>query len=165
MSRRAVLASLVGRLEDGLLVTMVAILLAISFGQILLRNLFDISLIWIDPLARHLVMWAGFFGALVAAREGKHIRIDALLRLLSPRRRIWAQLIGDTVSTAVCGFLASVAYDFVADERRYGATGLLDLPTWILQLVFPLCFGLMACRYAVRVAERVLAIARSETVS
>ena len=139
--RSDVAASLLGRFEDGLLALVVTLLLALSFGQILLRNLFEITFPWTEPLTRHLVLWTGFLGALVATREDKHIRIDVLLRLLPHARRCWAEVVSDLVAAALCGTLSWVAVGFVADERRYGAAGLLGLPTWTLQLIFPLCFG------------------------
>lgn len=154
---------LLSRFEDGLLVLLMALLLVVSFGQILLRNLFEMTLLWGEPLARHLVMWTAFLGALVATREGKHIRIDVLLRFLSGARRSWALLASELVSAATCGTLTWVALNFVADERRYGAVGFLDLPIWVLQLVFPLCFGLMACRYTARFARRTRALVRGDS--
>ena len=163
--RRDVTPSLLRRFEDGLLVSMVALLLILSFGQILCRNLFEITFLWVEPLARHLVMWTGFLGALVATREGKHIRIDVLLRFLPGPRRGWAELVGELVAAALCGVLSWVAVDFVTDERCYGGTGPLDLPTWVLQLIFPLCFGLMTCRYAARAARRAGALARGGRAS
>jgi len=155
--------SVLARLEDGVLVAMVTVLLLVSFGQILLRNLFQVTPLWIEPLARHLVMWTGFLGALAATREGRHIRIDAVLRLLPPLGRAAALLLSGAVSALTCGVLAWVAFGFVADERRYGAVGFLDLPTWILQVIFPACFALMACRYASGLAPQARDLARQWT--
>ncbi|MFH1568270.1 MAG: TRAP transporter small permease [Gemmatimonadota bacterium] len=155
-------ASLLRRLEDGLLVALVGVLLFLSFAQIVLRNLFAATPVWLDPLTRHLVMWTGFLGALVATREDKHIRIDAGLRLLSPPRRAQVLLVGEGVAAATCGWLAWVAVRFVADERTMGVAAFPGVPTWVAQLVFPLCFGLMACRYAVRAARRSLALCRGD---
>ncbi|MFC1525356.1 TRAP transporter small permease [Candidatus Latescibacterota bacterium] len=155
-------ASLLRRFEDGLLIGLMMALLVLSFSQILLRNLADIGFLWLEPLIRHLVMWTGFLGALVATREHKHIRIDAALRLLPAGRQTWALLVADLVSAGVCGLLCWIAVDFVGDERQYGLRPFLDLPAWILQLVFPLTFGLMACRYGVRTARRVAGLRRGQ---
>ena len=138
------------RLEDGALVGLVAALLVLAIAPILLRNTLGISPLWVEPVARHLVMWTGFLGALVVTRENRHIRIDLVLRFLPERPRQWVRVAADAASAALCRVLARVAIDFVADERRFGAPGPADVPAWVLQLVFPLCFAAMAWRYGAR---------------
>jgi TRAP-type C4-dicarboxylate transport system permease small subunit len=138
------------RLEDGLLVLLMAGLLIVAFAQILLRNLFSVALPWADPLMRHLVLWAGFSGALIAARLDRHIAIDALSRFFSPRQRCLAGFITHLFSAFVCLVLAWTAIQFLSDERASGTRAFFDLPTWQLQLVFPLSFGLLAVRFAHR---------------
>jgi len=138
------------RLEDGALVALVAALLVLAVAPILLRNALGISPLWVEPVARHLVMWTGFLGALVATREDRHIRIDIILRLLPERQRLWGRVAADSASAVLCLVLARVAIDFVADERRFAAPGPAGVPTWVLQLIFPLCFAVMAWRYGTR---------------
>ena len=138
------------KLEDGLLFLLMSALVLLAVAQIALRNAFGITFLWSEPLVRHLVLWCGFLGALIATRLDKHIRIDAVLLLLRGRVRMVAELAGNLVSAAVCALLARVAVGFLADERAFGSVGLLDLPTWTLQLVFPLTFALMSLRYAAR---------------
>ena len=75
------------RLEDGLLFLLMSTLVLLSVAQIALRNAFGITFLWSEPLVRHLVLWCGFLGALIATRLDKHIRIDAVLLLLPGRVR------------------------------------------------------------------------------
>ncbi len=135
------------RLEEGLLLVLMACMLLLAFGQIALRNLFDITILWADPLVRHLVLWTSFLGALIATRQGRHIRIDALWRILPPAGRRLAHMLTSLCSAVVCAVMSWVAVRFVADERTFGDVGLFDLPVWLFQLVFPLTFGLMALRF------------------
>ncbi|HJP30727.1 MAG: TRAP transporter small permease [Candidatus Latescibacteria bacterium] len=139
------------RLEEGSLVLLVGVLLLLAFAQILLRNLFDVTWMWADPLVRHLVLWVSFLGALIATRDGRHIHIDAVLRLLPTRVRRIAVITGDAVAAIVCMILTRLAVRFVIDEHDYGDQAFLDLPRWTLQLVFPLVFGGMTLRFASRV--------------
>ena len=119
----------------------------VAVAQILLRNLFSISLLWADPVVRMLVLWTAFMGALVAARENGHLRIDALLRLLPSGKRRYVDVAVHLFNAAVCGLLAGIAVEFVHDEYTYGMRGALDLPSWIYQLIFPLAFGVMSWRF------------------
>jgi len=116
-------------------------------SQIVLRNLFTVTLMWAEPVVRMLVLWTAFLGALIAARENRHIRIDAVLRLLPDEKRPYVDLLVNLFNAVACGSLAAIAADFVHDEHAYGMRGALELPTWIFQLIFPLAFGVMCWRY------------------
>lgn len=145
---------LLHRVEDTLLVLLFGSLLTLAFAHILLRNLFAVTWLWADPLMRHLVLWSSFLGALIATRQERHIRIDAVLRLLPPR---WSQVAagaGDAIAAGVCLTVARVAVRFVVDEYQYGSNTFLELPRWILQLVFPVVFTAMGLRFAHRVLHR-----------
>ncbi len=135
------------RTEDGFLVLLTTILVVVAVAQILLRNLFSITLLWADPVVRMLVLWTAFMGALVASRENRHLRIDALLRLLPGGKRRYVDVAVHLFNASVCGLLAGIAVEFVHDEYTYGMRGALDLPTWIFQLIFPLAFGVMSWRF------------------
>ena len=142
------------RLETGFLVLLVVCLLVLTCGQILVRNLFSITFLGTESLVRHLVLWIGLAGALVATRLDKHIRIDAALRLLPARARTIILGCADFFSTVLCVYLAYIAIRFVLDERAFGTTAFFAIPAWIAQLCFPLVFGLMALRFLLQGVRR-----------
>jgi len=142
------------RLEDLILTLLVGLLVILSCTQILLRNFLEITYFWIEPLTRLLVLWSSFLGALVATRESQHVRIDAVLRWLPAPWRLRATMAGELVAAGVCGLLGVIAARFVLDERTYGGTGLLDIPQWSLQLVFPVIFLGMALRFTIAAWRR-----------
>ena len=138
------------RLEEGFLGTLMGSLVLLAAAQIILRSLFSYTLPWVDPLIRHLVLWTGFLGATVACRLDKHIRIDALLRLVPARWTDLLETVGNLFSSSLCGLLVWVSIRFILDERAYATTSFLDIPTWLLQLIFPLAFAIMAVRFLLR---------------
>ncbi len=137
-------------LENGLLVALLALLILLASAQILLRNVFSSSLPWGDEAVRLLVLWLALFGAIAASRDGRQIRIDVLSRVI-PGRFVW---IPDVIATAftsiVCGIFAWQAGRFVLDSRAFGDQMLGDWPAWLLQLILPIGFAVMAYRYAAR---------------
>ena len=140
--------SRVQHFEDVALCVLVGLLVVLSCASILLRNGFGITFLWLDPMSRHLVLWSSFLGALVATREAQHIRIDAILHLLSDKGRRRATALSEALSAGICAFLAFIALRFVADERQYGGEVFLDLPQWWMHVIFPFVFGAMALRFA-----------------
>ena len=112
-----------------------------------MRNLFSISILGTDNLVRHLVLWIGLSGALLATRLDKHIRIDALVRLLPASIRNIFLGSSALISALICGQLTWISWRFVLDERDFGAIAFFSVPTWIAQLCFPVGFGLMSVRF------------------
>jgi len=140
-------AHVANRIENAILVALVAALVAIAGAQILLRNLFGGGFIWADPLMRVLVLWVGLAGALVAAQHDNHIAINVVARLLPPHLKYWIRVVVDLVTTFVCAILAWVGGALVIAEFHGGARAFGDVPVWICQLVIPLAFGGIAVRY------------------
>ena len=145
------------RVETGFLVLLVACLLVLTCGQILMRNLFSITFLGTESLVRHLVLWIGLAGALVAARLDKHIRIDAAVRLLPARMRAIILSCADFFAAALCAYLAYIAGRFVLDERAFGTVAFFAVPAWIAQLCFPLAFALMGLRFLLQGGRRIRA--------
>ncbi|MBI2505161.1 MAG: TRAP transporter small permease [Candidatus Latescibacteria bacterium] len=148
------------RLEEALLVVLMGGMVLISFTQIALRNLCSYTLDWADPLVQQLLLWTALLGALVATRQHRHIHIDLLLRLAPAPLRLLLQTVGAGCSALVCGLLTWVGIQFLQGEAEAGTTGVFSLPTWKLQLILPLSFGLMAWRFACQAAHHLLALFR-----
>ena len=145
--RSSIIIRLLLRLEETALVLLVGALIGTAFAQIILRNLLSVTFLWTDPLVRHLVLWSGFVGAMIATRQDKHIRIDALLRFLSPPWRDLVQASTSLFSALVCFLLTWVSLRFLGDEMGLNTRAFLHIPTWELQLIFPLSFGAMTLRF------------------
>ena len=135
-----------GRIEDGLLVTLLTVLIGLAGLQILLRNVWDSGLSWGDPMLRVTVLWVGLLGALVATRDDKHIRIDVLSRYLPARRKVIIRRVTDWFSAGICGLLAYHGGRFVYLDWEAGITAFANVPAWLCELIIPAGFGLMALR-------------------
>jgi len=139
--------------ENGLLIALLASMVALAGAQILFRNLLDISILGVDQLLRLLVLWVALLGAVAASREGKHIRVDVLARWLPARLRAGAQALTDVFTIVVCLLLAWQALRFMQAETGTQAFG--SLPSWVAQLVLPAAFALIALRYCLMLAHHV----------
>jgi C4-dicarboxylate transporter, DctQ subunit len=141
-------------LEDAVLALLLGALIALACGQIALRNLFDTGIDWIGPLVRHLVLWLGLIGALVAARRGQHIAIDAFSRLLAERPRSALAALVAAATAVACAFVALHGARLVALDREAGGMAFARVPAWYVEAAIPLCFGGMALCYAWRAGQQ-----------
>ena len=140
-------------LENALLVALLGFLVVFSFAQIVLRNVFSISVTWGDGLTRVVVLWLALLGALAASRDGRHIRMNALLQWLPPKLQLLTGVGSDLFGAAVSGVLAWLAFLFVRESR--GDVLLGQFPAWWFESVMPVAFALIAYRFVVHAVNRV----------
>ncbi len=136
-------------LEDSLLISLLVSMILLASGQILLRNFFDMGIIWVDPLLRVLVLWTGLIGATVASRENKHIRIDLLSRFISKRLHLITQVFIGLFTASVCAIISWYGAGWVIMDYQDKLTGFAGLPSWVLEVIIPIAFGLIAVRYLI----------------
>ncbi|OGP91622.1 MAG: hypothetical protein A2156_15225 [Deltaproteobacteria bacterium RBG_16_48_10] len=150
MDRWEKLDETIDRIEQVLLVIFLSTMMLLAFLQIFLRNVFTTGLTWGDMLLRNLVLWIGFIGATLATREGKHINIDIISRSLPPLGKAFMEFGIHLFSFFICGLLTYASLKFIKNEAQMGVATLLGIPTWILEIILPLTFSLMAFRFALR---------------
>ena len=138
------------RLEDGVLIIIIMGMVLLAFIQIILRNIFGIGLIWIDPLVRQMLLWVTLTGAMVATRDHNHITVDAITRYLPPGRIKHATgFICDAFATIVCALLTFSTFSvfYMEFQDPLGGNIMTGLPLWASLLTLPVAFGVMTLRF------------------
>ena len=138
------------RAEEIILITLLSVMVVMSFLQVVLRNIFSSGILWADILLRHILLWLGFLGAAIATSENRHINIDALRRFLSPPIRRVMEVVTDLFAAGVCALLARASWEFVEGERIDGGTVLEGIPSWYFQIIIPVGFGLLVVHFIIR---------------
>ena len=145
MAKRVI--SFINKLEDGFLVLMLAVMVALAVAQIVYRNVFDAGIVWADPLLRVMVLWVALAGAVIATRNDNHIRIDYFTRYFSDSVCRCIQRFVYAISMVVCVLISYHAARFVHMEYEYSTMAFDGVPAWLTAVIIPLAFGLMALRY------------------
>jgi TRAP-type C4-dicarboxylate transport system permease small subunit len=135
------------RLEESILALLLGTIVILSALQIAARNFFDAGYIWIDPLLRSLVLWITFLGALAATSRGRHIAIDVVSRLLPHVGRRVLSRATFLIAGLICLALANAGYEYIGLEREFETHAFLGLPTWVVQIILPSGFALLAFRF------------------
>ena len=149
------------RLEELFLCLLLIAMIGLSCTQIILRDFFSTGFIWVDPLLRHMVIWAGLFGADIATRKKKHIAIDIISYLIPPQYEAWLLALIHLFSATVCIGLTYAAVVFIKNEAAFGGSReILGIPSWGMNLAFPVAFGLISLRFLILFGAELLAIAR-----
>lgn len=156
------LLGVIHTVEDTFLALLLGAMVMLAPLQIFLRNFFDEGVSWGDPLLRVLVLWVGLLGAVSASRGNRHITIDVLSRFLDERPRLALRVVTSAFTVIVCGMVAWYSWQFVALEREFESEAFTGMPAWIMQVVIPFAFAMMALRYGAYAAGDVMRIARGE---
>ncbi len=151
------LSKLLVRVETALLVLFLSAMVVFAFGQVVLRNLFGTSLLWIDPLVRQTVLWAGFIGAALATADDRHISIDAFTKFLSPGVKSVVKIVTGLAAAVVTFFLALAAWGFLGEEIASGGDErFLGMPSWAHLVIIPGGYALIALHFLIGAAVRAL---------
>ena len=138
---------LLERIERAFLVCLFALLVGLTFTQIILRNFFDSGLVWADDAIKVLVLWIAMSGALFATRGAHHISIDVVTRFLTI---VWERRIKRFLFL-LCGLICATAgwysYQFMLLEYEDPSIAFLNIPGWLTQAIIPVAFALMAVRF------------------
>ena len=140
-------SNLWARLEILLLASILLTMVVLAVLQILLRNLFDSSLFWIDPFNRILVLWIAILGAMVATREKAHIAVDVLKHYLTGTSLVLISKCIEVFAGFICAAMSYHSFRFVYYEYLDGMKTFSDLPAWPFELIMPFGFLIMALRF------------------
>lgn len=137
------------KIEGHLIVLILSLMILLSFGQMLLRNFFDMGIIWGDILLRQWVLWLGFLGASLAVKHDKHISIEVFSNLTSLFWKRTLRAFTRFSTGIISAFLTWAAWSFMQYEKESESVLFLDIPVWIFQIVLPYSFMVIAIRFII----------------
>jgi TRAP-type C4-dicarboxylate transport system permease small subunit len=135
------------RIEDSILVGLLATMIGMAFTQICLRNFFEGGIYWGDKLVRILVLWLGLVGAMVASRQNSHISIDVIARYFKPKGKNTVSSIVSLFTATVCSLMAYYSLQFVKAEFEFGVLAFAKVPAWVCEAIIPFAFAVIALRF------------------
>lgn len=140
--------------ENAALVVLLIGMILLAVGQVVMRELFSTGVVWADEAVKLLVLWIAMIGSVAAARDNRHIRIDALSHFLPTSAIRAVHIFVDLFAACVCIVIAWHAARYTLLEVEFGDTVLLDTPAWLVHAVVPVAFLLVAWRFLVLVAKQ-----------
>lgn len=172
----------IGRTEEAVLIAALLLTALIPVVELTGRALFGAGVPGATEYLQHLTLWIGFLGAMLATREGKHLRIATPMNWLSPRVGRVLDCMEGFVAASVCmglfgaslqlviaeapglpAWSAGIIPDFI--EHWLEPVGLFQdgglttvggwIPIWFAEAVMPFGFAVMAIRFILRASQRI----------
>ena len=137
--------------------------IVVLLSGVLARYVFRAPLIWTDELAAILFLWLGMLGAVIALRQGSHMRMTALLGRLGPKGRATLDLFAQAAPLAFLLLILPGAFAYAHDEVAVTTPALQISNAWRAAalptgLVLMLCVGTLRA-FGAREPARVLGLA------
>lgn len=92
-------------------VGLLAVMVALVFGNVVLRYAFNSGITVSEELSRWLFVWLTFLGSICALREHQHLGTDVLLKRLGHRERLACLLVGQALMLWICWLMFSGALE------------------------------------------------------
>ncbi|MCA1360965.1 TRAP transporter large permease subunit [Bradyrhizobium sp. IC3069] len=143
-SRRWVVAanSMLGHIVAVPAALLVLAEIAVLSAGIVSRYVFRSPIVWSDELAGILFLWLAMLGSVIAFQRGEHMRMTAIVGVLSAEVRAFLDVVAAAASLAFLVLVVWPAYEFAADEAFVTTPALEIVNSW-RAAALPVGIGLM----------------------
>lgn len=117
------LGRIVHEFEETAIAVLLGLMTVITFVNVVLRYLFNSSLIWGLELTLALFAWLVLFGMSYAVKVTAHLGVDAVINILPHRGRRLLALLAATCCLAYAFLLMKGAWDYWAPFAGFEQTG------------------------------------------
>ncbi len=133
------------RAEDSLLALAMLAIMLIPLLEALLRP-FNANIPGAAPFTQHLTLIIGMIGGAVAARKGRLLSLSSFSGLFKGHVKTAAQLWNNAIAATISAILCMASLSFALSERTGDKVLELGIPVWVVQLIIPIGFAIIALR-------------------
>lgn len=139
---------ILNHLEEWIISLMLLAMTGLTFGQVVMRYVFNSGFTWALELTTVFFAIMIFVGISYGVRVGSHIGVDALVKLLSPGKRKFFAVLAVLLSLIYVGFVLVGSMEYVLKMKDVGIE-LEDMPIqrWQVLAVMPLGMALTGFRF------------------
>lgn len=135
------------RLEEGILAFLLALMVIVTFAQVVMRYIFGTGLLWGQEVTLYAFAWLVVFGLSYGIRTRAHLGIDIVVKMLATPKRRAIGLVAIAACVAYAALMAYGAYVYVETLHSVGIEAEdIPLERWILSAIMPIGFALLGFR-------------------
>jgi TRAP-type C4-dicarboxylate transport system permease small subunit len=125
-------------LEDMLVALALGSVSIIVCAQVVMRYFFNFTPEWSEELSRYLIVWTIFIGAAIGVRENIHIGVDAVIRLMPEKGKLFLEFLLNAMGAIVAGVLIWLSIGFILDTIEYEQLSpAMRIPMYLPYLAMP----------------------------
>ena len=142
------------RVEDWALAITLGLMMLLPILEIVLRKTVSRGISNAPSVVQHLALVAGMVGAAIAARDGRLLSLGSVEMLIKPAWRPVTRFIARVVAGVITALLCYASAEFVLTERQASSVVAYGIRTWVVQLILPIGFALIAWRVILSASKR-----------
>jgi TRAP-type C4-dicarboxylate transport system permease small subunit len=147
------------RFEEGFLIATLVLMVALIFGQVVGRYVFQNAPSWTEEFARYIHIFQVWIGAGYAVKIRKHIRVTAFVDLFNGTTRKIMDIAATIIWFVLVVLVAVFGTQLVMATFQYTQLSpATQIPIWIVYLAVPLG----ALSMAVRLIQQLVEISRRD---
>ena len=131
--------------EDSFLVLPLLALMALPLVEMALRR-FRTGISGAAVFVQHFTLIVGMVGGAIAAREGRLLSFSTLANFFKGKLKAAALVVSSGTASAISAFLCVASFQFLLTEKASGGQLAYGIPLWMVELVLPIGFWLIAIR-------------------
>jgi TRAP-type transport system small permease protein len=144
-----------GRILDGMMLIACLLLLAMTFligADVASRNFGAGGIAWSNEISENILYMLTLLSAPWLLRQGQHIRVDILLRVIPPRAGWTLEWVSDLLGLACSLYFVWYGWKVAVASHKAGAVTIKTLvtPEWWLLTLLPAAFLLVAIEFIFR---------------
>lgn len=106
------------------------------FIQVVLRFIFDSSILWAEEFSRYAMVWLGFLGATIGVKYHEHTRIDFFIKLLPKRFKKLIEILNKILCIIFLGVITY--YSIMMFENTFKLlTPAMQIPVGLVHSILP----------------------------
>lgn len=139
---------------EWLLIAMLALMVVMVFGNVVLRYVFNSSILSSEEVSRFLFVWVVFVGSVLALRDNAHLGVHMITERLPMKAQRICKFVGDLMTFLCCLMMIWGTWELCALNFHNAApiTGLPYGYVYIAGIVGGIGMGLLLLRSMYRMA-------------
>ena len=126
-----------------IVISIIFFLLVVTvFANVIFRYFFESTIDWSEELARFLLIWLIFIGAMSALFENEHMVMDYFVKLFQVKISRLLKLIADSFSLAAATALMIGGLELAIKNLNWYSP-VLNIPYGYVNMIVPICSALM----------------------
>ncbi|TYB33472.1 MAG: TRAP transporter small permease [Flexistipes sinusarabici] len=126
----------------------------VAFTNVVLRYVFNMSLVWAGELTSYLFIWSALFGAAYGFKIGMHIGVTALIQAIRPKVAKYILTVSLIITLIFMMVMVKWGYDLVMFNKMIGQVSVdLGIPFWVIYLCVPIAMIIAVYEILVKIIQ------------
>lgn len=146
-------------IEEAIIAVLFAVMVLVTFSQVVARYVFNSGAIWAVELTTYCFAWLVLYGASWGVKRSAHLGVDAFVKLFPQRWQRIFGLAGVAAALVYAGIMLAGSWEYVSKLYRIGIESEdLPIPQWVPMTILVIGMVLLI----VRLVEAGIRILRGE---